>query len=152
VTQIEAIDFGTQLPASNCSGVSSQHMTFENLSNGGSDRSQTVTINTTHFPDYQSQVCLATTVPFTELVIVTNPDGSQSEFLQLTPPTTLPDGTPGFEGLLPDCGAGALHVNCKQTPGVVAGSRQTTVGIPPLQTTHSIAAQIPPGFDMWAGN
>jgi hypothetical protein len=154
VTQVEAIDFGTQLPSSNCSGVSSQHMTFENLSNIGSDRSQTITIQTTDFRDYQSEVCLATRVPFTELVIVTNPDGSKSESLQLTTQsTTLPDGTAGFEGLLPDCGSQALQVNCNKTPGVVANSRVTIPGTPPQTlTTHSIQAQIPPGFDMWVGN
>jgi len=146
VTQVEAIDFGIQLPPSNCSGVSSQHMTFQNLSNGGTDRSQTITINTTDFTGYQSEVCFATTVPFTALNL------STGQLQAANGPLTLPDGSQGFEGLLPDCGNQANQVNCNKNPGVVAGSRQTTVGTPPQLTTHSIAAQIPPGFDSWAGN
>lgn len=149
VTQIESIDFGTQLPPANCSGVKSQHMTYENLSNGadnGSDRSQTITINTTDFQGYSSNVCFATNVQFTQLVIA--PDGTES--LAPATATTLPDGSQGFEGLLPDCGNHALEVNCNKTPGVVSGSRQTTVTS--QGTTHTIAAAIPPGFDWWGSN
>lgn len=147
VTQLESIDFGAPLDPSKCSGVSSPHLTYENLSNGadnGADRSQTITINTTDFPGYVAQACLETKMQFTQLVIA--PDGTQS--LAPANPTTLPDGTPGFQGLLPDCGNQALQVNCSKNPGVL--QRQTTVTA--QGTTHTLVAAIPPGFDLRAGN
>jgi hypothetical protein len=61
-------------------------------------------------------------------------------------PTTLPDGTPGFQGLLPDCGNQALQVNCNKNPGVL--QRQTS----PDGTTHTLVVQVPPGFDSRIGN
>jgi hypothetical protein len=147
VTQVESIDFGAPLDPSKCSGVSSPHLTYENLSNGsdnGSDRSQTITINTTDFPGYVAEGCLETRMQFTQLVIA--PDGTRS--LAPANPTTLPDGTPGFQGLLPDCGNQALQVNCNKNPGVL--QRQTTVTA--QGTTHTLVAAIPPGFDLRAGN
>ena len=150
VTQLEAIDFGPPLDPSKCSGVSSPHLTYENLSNGadnGADRSQTVTINTTDFPGYVSEVCFEDTKKFTQLVIA--PNGTES--LAPANPTTLPDGTPGFQGLLPDCTtwpSQPLQVNCKKNPGVL--QRQTTTTA--QGTTHTVVAAIPPGFDWRAGN
>ena len=147
VALIESIDFGPPLDPSKCSDVSSPHLTYENLSNGadnGADRSQTITINTTDFPGYVAQGCLETTRQFTQLVIA--PDGTQS--LAPANPTTLPDGTPGFQGLLPDCGNQALQVNCTKNPGVL--QRQTSVTA--QGTTHTLVAAIPPGFDLRAGN
>jgi len=150
VTQLEAIDFGPPLDPSKCSGVSSPHLTYENLSNGadnGADRSQTVTINTTDFPGYVSEVCFEDTKKFTQLVIA--PNGTES--LAPANPTTLPDGTPGFQGLLPDCTtwpSQPLQVNCKKNPGVL--QRQTTTTA--QGTTHTVVAAIPPGFDWRLGN
>jgi hypothetical protein len=149
VTQLESIDFGAQLDPNKCSGVSSPHLTYENLSNGadnGSDRSQTVTIKTTEFPKtatspgYVAEACFETRMQFTQLVIA--PDGTES--LAPANPTTLPDGTPGFQGLLPDCGNQALQVNCNKNPGVLL--RQTS------GTVHTLVAAIPPGFDMRISN
>jgi hypothetical protein len=143
VTQLESIDFGKPLDPTKCSGVSSPNLTYENLSNGadnGSDRSQTITINTTDFNGYVSEACLETAKQFTQLVIA--PDGTES--LAPANPTTLPDGTPGFQGLLPDCGNQALQVNCNKNPGVLL--RQTTGNV------HTIVVAIPPGFDMRMSN
>jgi hypothetical protein len=157
VTQLEAINFGTPLDPTKCSGVASPNLTYENLSNGadnGSDRSQTITIKTTdfqpspNFPNgYVAEACLETRMPFTQLVIAS--DGTQS--LAPANPTTLPDGTPGFQGLLADCGNQPLQVNCNKNPGVL--SRQTTFaadGTTPL--THTLVVAIPPGFDMRISN
>jgi hypothetical protein len=150
VTQLESIDFGPPLDPSKCSGVSSPHLTYENLSNGadnGSDRSQTVTINTTDFSGYVSQACLETTAQFTQLVIAA--DGTES--LAPANPTTLPDGSPGFQGLLPNCRTKQwqpLQVNCSKYPGVL--QRQTTVTA--QGTTHTLVAAVPPGFDLRMGN
>jgi len=150
VTQLEAIDFGPPLDPSKCSGVSSPHLTYENLSNGadnGSDRSQTIMINTTDFPTYVAQACFETTKKFTQLVIA--PNGTES--LAPANPTTLPDGTAGFQGLLPDCTtwpSQPLQVNCKKNPGVL--QRQTTTTT--QGTTHTLVAAIPPGFDMRISN
>ena len=141
VTQVESIDFGTPLDPAACSGVSSPHLTAETLSNGsdnGTDRSQTITINTTDFVGYVSEVCLETNVPFTQLVIA--PDGTES----LAPATQTGPST--FQGLLPDCATSPpqpLQVNCSKNPGVL--QRQTTVSA--LGTTHTIVFAIPPGFD-----
>lgn len=153
VTQIESIDFGASLDPSKCSNVSSPHLAYENLSNGadnGSDRSQTITIDTTDFSGYVSQACLETTKQFTALVIA--PDGTRS--LAPASSTTLPDGSPGFQGLLPDCGTQPLQplqVDCNKNPGVL--QRQTTFGpdgVTPL--THTLVAAIPPGFDLRISN
>jgi hypothetical protein len=155
VMQVESIDFGPPLaddhttPNPPCSGVTSPHLTSENLSNGP-DRSQTITINTTHFNGYVAQACFETTTQFTQLMIA--PDGTES--LAPANPTTLPDGSPGFIGLLPDCATSPpqpLQVDCGKNPGVV--SRQTTFaadGTTPL--THTLVAAVPPGFDSRIGN
>jgi hypothetical protein len=142
-TQLESIDFGAPLSPSNCSGVSSPHLTYENLSNGAG-RSQTITINTTDFPGYVAQACLETSAQFTQLVIA--PDGTES--LAPANPTTLPDGSPGFQGLLPDCGTQTLQVNCSKNPGVV----QRLTNVSGQGTTHTLVAAIPPGFDLRIGN
>jgi hypothetical protein len=150
VTQLESINFGAALDPSKCSGVSSPNLTYENLSNGadnGSDRSQTITINTTDFPGYVSQACLETTAQFTQLVI--SADGTES--LAPANPTTLPDGSPGFQGLLPNCKTKPwqpLQVNCTKNPGVL--QRQTTVTA--QGTTHTLVAAVPPEFDLRIGN
>jgi hypothetical protein len=150
VTQLESIDFGPPLDPSKCSGVSSPHLTYEALSNGadnGSDRSETITINTTDFSGYVAQACYETSMQFTQLVIASN--GTES--LAPANPTTLPDGTPGFQGLLPDCATWPPHplqVDCSENPGVL--QRQTTVTA--QGTTHTLVAAIPPGFDMRMGN
>jgi hypothetical protein len=150
VTQLESIDFGPPLDPSKCSGVSSPHLTYENLSNGadnGSDRSQTVTINTTDFSGYVSEVCFEDTKQFTQLVIAS--EGTES--LAPANPTTLPDGSPGFQGLLPDCGTKPLQplqVYCTKNPGV--SQRQTTTTT--QGTTHTVVVAIPPGFDLRMGN
>jgi hypothetical protein len=145
VTQIESIDFAAPLDPKKCSGVSSPHLSYENLSNGadnGSDRSQTITINTTDFPGYVAQACLETKLQFTQLVIA--PDGTES--LAPANPTTQPDGTPGFQGLLPDCGNGPLQVNCNKNPGVLQRQRSAD------DKTHTLVVAIPPGFDMRISN
>jgi hypothetical protein len=145
VTQIESIDFGAPLDPGKCSGVSSPHLTYESLSGGpDNDRKQTITIDTTDFPGYVAQACLEARLRFTQLVIA--PDGTES--LAPANPTTLPDGTHGFQGLLADCGTQALTVNCRKNPGVL--QRQTTVT--PQGTTHTLVAAIPPGFDLRIGN
>jgi hypothetical protein len=150
VTQIESIDLGGPQTL-NCSGLSSPHLTSLNLSGGGnngSDRSQTITITTTHFPDYVAEGCFETAVPFTEKVVV-----SGVVSLKQTTQTMLPDGTIVFQGLLPDCGTQTNQVNCNKTPGVV--SRQTTFatdGPPPTPLTHTLVVQVPPGFDSRIGN
>jgi len=145
VTQLESINFGPPLDPNLCSGVSSPNLTYETLSGGtnnGSDRTQRVTINTTDFPGYVAEACFETAMQFTQLVIAA--DGAES--LAPANPTTLPDGSPGFQGLLPDCGDGALQVDCSENPGVV--ERQTCWG----GTVHQLMAAIPPGFDMRISN
>jgi hypothetical protein len=141
-TQVESIDFGKPLDPGVCSDVSSPHLTYDNLSNGG-DRSQTITINTTDFVGYVSEACLETSRAFTQLVIA--PDGTES----LAPATQTGPST--FQGLLPDCATSRpqpLQVNCSKNPGVQA--RQTTVTA--QGTTHTLIATIPPGFDLRLGN
>jgi hypothetical protein len=138
-------------------------LTYEILSNGadnGSDRSQTITISTTDFQGnttdpqgYESEYCLETKTAFTQLVIPS--PGTQCYStpipagcsLQPASSTTLPDGSPGFVGLLPDCGNQALEVNCGKLPGVL--SRQNAGAGEPV---HTVVVAIPPGFDMRGSN
>jgi hypothetical protein len=148
VTQIQSIDFGAPLDPGKCSGVSSPHLTYLNLSGGsnnGSDRSQTITIVTTDFPGYSAEGCFETAAPFTQLVI--DPT-TGAESLAPASGTKMPDGTigPPFQGLLPDCGNQTLQVNCNKNPGVVL--RQTA----PDGKTHTLQVQVPPGFDSRIGN
>jgi hypothetical protein len=141
-TQLEAIDFGPPLDPSLCSGVSALNLTYDNLSND-SGRTQTITITTTNYPQYDAEGCFETAKQFTQKVI--NPTTGA---VSLAPanPTTLPDGSPGFQGLLPDCGNGALQVDCSKNPGV--SLRQTS----PDGTTHTLVVIVPPGFDARIGN
>jgi hypothetical protein len=147
-TQLESLDFGGPLDASKCSGVSELHLTYENLSNGAG-RSQTITITTTDYsatadhPGYQAEGCFETAQLFTMKVI-----DPTTKAVSLAPanPTTLPDGTPGFQGLLPDCGTQALQVNCSKNPGV--SLRQTSAD----GTVHTLVVIVPPGFDARIGN
>jgi hypothetical protein len=175
VTQLESLDFGPPLnqdpqnPAGptntvpNCSNVTSPHLTYENLSNGadnGSDRSETITTNTTDYQSnttdpqgYESEYCFETKTPFTQLVIPT--PGTQCYSTptpagcSLAPANSilLPDGTPGFVGLLPNCGNQALEVNCGKLPGV--SSRQNPGA---GEAVHTVVIAIPPGFDWRGGN
>jgi hypothetical protein len=146
VTQIQSLDFGAPLDPTKCSGVSSMHYEYGVLSNGadnGSDRTITTSITTTPFSGYQQEFCLETGKAFTQKVI-------SGGFSTLAPasPTIQPDGSPGFQGLLPDCSTPPqqpLQVDCSKNPGVlrrVANADGTT-------TTVAI---LPPGYDFRAGN
>jgi len=148
VTQIESIDFGPPLVGptnpNDCSGVTSPHLTYENLSNGGdkgSDRSQTITINTTNFEGYRHEVCLETSMPFTQVLIAW--DGTRS----LAPADKVGNV---FLGLLPDCSTSPpqpMQVSCSKNPGIL---QRLNVG--DTDPVHTIVAAIPPGFDMRIGN
>ena len=144
VTQVESIDFGAPLVGpqdpNECSGVTSPHLTFYNLFNGadnGSDRSETVTINTTNFAGYESEVCFETNMPFTQLVIA--PDGTES----LAPADQVGNV---FVGLLPDCATSELQANlqvdCNTNPGVL---QRENVG--EGDPVHTVVVAVPPGFD-----
>jgi hypothetical protein len=143
VTQIEALDFGTPLDTSLCGGVTSMHEEFWTLGNGGSDRSQTVTITTTFYSGYQAQVCYFTTKQFTALQIDAN--GNATGLASATPTTV--DGVAGFQGLLADCGSKPLPpntVDCNKNPGLAQrgtdngdGTRTTVIAVPPGFDAHS---------------
>lgn len=145
VTQIQALDFGTPLDSSLCSDVTSLHEAYWNLSGGannGSDRSQTVSITTTPYPGYTSDVCFFTTKQFNQIVL---PDRST---LVPANPTTV-DGTAGYQGLLPDCGSKPLQpgqVDCTKNPGLLSRGVTNADG-----TVTSVIA-VPPGFDARAYN
>lgn len=139
VTQIEALDFGTPLDPNLCSGVTAIHEEYWTFSTGGTDRSQTVSITTTPYSEYQAEVCLFTSKPFTQLVLT---DGAPTALAPAT--ATTVDGTPGFQGLLPDCGTNPLPpltVNCAKNPGV---EQRGTLN--PDGTRTSVIA-VPAGFD-----
>ena len=134
VTQIQALDFGPPLPANLCSNVSALHFSYWKLSNGadnGSGRSQTVSITTTPpSSGFLQEFCLETSQQFTQKVL---PAGNLEPANQVT----LPDGSPGFQGLLPNC---VTQVDCKKLPGVL---RRVTNP----DGTRTTVAMIPPGFD-----
>jgi hypothetical protein len=152
VTQIESLDYGTPLASGPCSGVSSVNYEYDKLSSGGSDRAQTVTITTTTeglLPgQYVQEVCNADNKPFTAKVIDPN---TGAVTLAPAVATTLPDGTAGFQGLLPDCGTKPLasnQVDCTKNPGVERG-----LSSPPDSTpTSTTVVAIPAGFDGFRGN
>jgi hypothetical protein len=148
-TQIEALDFGQPLDSNLCPGVTALHFESWNVSNG-SDRSETVSITTTPYSGYQPQVCYFTTKQFTALEPtngVPNPCTSavsNGECLALASPTKI-DGTPGYQGLLADCGTKPLPpltVDCSKNPGVT----ERGVGNPIVGPFTTVIA-VPPGFD-----
>jgi hypothetical protein len=147
VTQVQALDFGTPLDPNLCSGITSLHEAYWNLSNGadnGSDRSQTVSITTTFYDGYDPHVCFFTSKPFTQVVLT---NGIPSALAPAT--ATTVDGTVGYQGLLPDCGTKPLQpyqVDCTKNPGL----QQRGVTNPDGTVTSVIA--VPPGFDARAYN
>jgi hypothetical protein len=147
VTQIQALDFGTRLDPNLCSGVTSRHDEYWNLSDGsddGSDRSQTVSITTTPDSSYDPHVCFFTAKPFTQVVLT---NGTPSALIPATQTTV--DGTPGYQGLLPDCGTKPLQpyqVDCTKNPGLQQRGVTNSDG-----TVTSVIA-VPPGFDARAYN
>jgi hypothetical protein len=146
VTQIQSLDFGAPLDPTKCSGVSSMHYEYGVLSNGaddGSDRTITTSITTTPFPGYQQEFCLETGKPFTQKVI-----SGGLPTLAPASPTIQPDGTPGFQGLLPDCRTSPqqpLQVDCTKNPGVLRR-------VSNADGTTTTVAVLPPGYDFRAGN
>jgi hypothetical protein len=147
VTQIQSLDFGRALDPAKCSGVSSVHYEYGVLSNGadnGSDRTITTSITTTPFSGYQQEFCLETGKLFTQKIIPL----MGAPFLAAANATTMPDGTPGYQGLLPDCGnppLQPLQVDCTKNPGV-----QQRLANP--DGTSTTTAVLPPGYDFRAGN
>jgi hypothetical protein len=147
VTQLQALDFGTPLNPSLCSGITSLHDAYWNLSNGadnGSDRSQTVSITTTFYSGYDAHVCFFTAKPFKQVVLT---NGMPSALVPAT--ATTVDGTAGFQGLLPDCGTKPLQpyqVDCTKNPGLQQRGVMNADG-----TVTSVIA-VPPGFDARAYN
>jgi hypothetical protein len=142
VTQIEALDFGTPLDTSLCGGITSIHEEFWSLSDGGSDRSQTVAITTTFYSGYQAQVCYFTTKQFTALQLT---NGQPSGLVPATPTTV--DGVAGFQGLLADCGSKPLPpltVDCSKNPGLTQRGTDNGDG------TRTTVIAVPPGFDAHA--
>jgi hypothetical protein len=148
VTQIEALDFGPPPDPSLCQGalgpVSSAHYTYWDMFNGadnGEDRSQTVSITTTPgFPGFQQELCLVSHQQFT---MKTFDSSIGSYVLAPANPTTFSDGSPAFEGLLPDCGnkpLPPLTVDCSKLPGVL--QRLTN-----SDGTTTTIGSIAPGFD-----
>jgi hypothetical protein len=148
VTQIQALDFGPPPQASLCSGplgpVSSGHYTYWDMFNGadnGSDRLQTVSITTTPgFPGFQQELCFVSHQQFT---MKTCDSTTGSCVLAPANPTTFSDGSPAFEGLLPDCGTKPLPpltVDCSKLPGVL--ERLTN-----SDGTTTTVGSIAPGFD-----
>ena len=148
VTQIQALDFGTRLDPNLCSGVTSSHDEYWNLSNGadnGSDRSQTVSITTTPDSSYDPHVCFFTAKPFTQVVLT---KGNPPALAPATGPINI-DGTIGYQGLLPDCGTKPLQpyqVDCTKNPGLQQRGVTNSDG-----TVTSVIA-VPPGFDARAYN
>jgi hypothetical protein len=154
VTQVQALDFGTPLDRSLCSGITSLHEAYWDLSDGnGSDRSQIVSITTTLDSDYNANsgydpnVCFYTSKPFTQLVLV---QGVRS----LAPATAIPlgGGKFAYQGLLPDCGNKPLQpnqVDCSKNPGLrERGATNTNSD----GTTATSVIAVPPGFDARAYN
>jgi hypothetical protein len=153
VTQIESLDYG-HFDATYCSGVSSVHYEYDKLLGSGSDRAQTVTITTTiqNYPStghYVQEVCLDSNKPFTAKVV----DANDNFVPPLVPAhqTTLPDGSLGYQGLLPDCGTKPLaanQVDCSKNPGVERNLSNPDNG----DGTSTTVIASPPGFDALRGN
>lgn len=139
-TQIEALDFGTPLDSSLCSGITALHQEYWDLS-ADSDRTQTVSITTTPYPGYQPFVCYFTPDRSFTALVLTN--GKPSGVAPATP--TTEDGVAGWQGLLPECAKvqppPPLAVDCTSNPGFLSR------GVVNPDGTLTTVIVIPPGFD-----
>lgn len=132
----EALDYGQPLPASDCSGVTSNHDEYVNGAalSGTNARSFTVTITTTDYSGYLAELCMTTSKLFVAKY-VSLPGDTLVDYANALA-VTQPDGTTGYAGLVPNCGTQGIP---KNNPCVVSRS---TVG-----NVHTIVASIPAGFD-----
>jgi hypothetical protein len=139
----ESTDFGTQPTASECEGYTATHDVYWNLV-GATDRTKQVSITTTVLAGVTGSMikgqdnCLLAPFPFTEINESTNPPS-----LTPAPATTLPDGSSGFAGLLPDCGKKNLQVDPTTNPCVVSRTGTNTLSGGTLTITISIPAGEP---------
>ncbi|MDE3130299.1 MAG: hypothetical protein KGL16_04035 [Acidobacteriota bacterium] len=137
----EAIDYGTTLdPAADCSGVQSNHDEYVSgpALTGTNARSFTVTITTADYSGYLAELCMTTSKLFVAKYI-SLPGDTLVNYAPAVP-VTQPDGTSGYAGLVPDCGAQGVP---KNNPCVVSRSQTTSNGT----ILHQIVASIPAGFD-----
>ena len=107
---------------------------------GSNARSLTVTITTTNFAGYQAELCAQTSKTFR----AKSQPGNTFTLVSATPTPQL-DGSPGFEGLLPDCStnpqAASPTVNPKTYPCVLSRSTSAAGNV------HTMVASYPAGFD-----
>jgi hypothetical protein len=118
----ESLDFGNPLTPGQCEGYNAFHQVFWDLSSF-SGRIATISITTTTLLNVSGSAikgqdnCLSAPKEFTEINDGTNPPS-----LAPAPPFPQPDGTPGFSGLLPDCGKKSNQVDPTTNPCVVSRS------------------------------
>jgi hypothetical protein len=141
----ESLDYG---PALNnhgqCGGATftTDHSEYINgiALEGSNARSLTVTITTTDFAGYQAELCAQTSKTF----LAKSQLGNTFTLMSATPTPQL-DGSPGFEGLLPDCStnpqAVSPTVNPKTYPCVLSRSTSSD------QKVHTMVVSYPAGFD-----
>ena len=144
---VQSIDFGNW-PASvrqaECGGAS-LHFTYQaftplNPLSPPVTRPISATITTTELGLTQrnfnasvsgQEICLAQASPFTAKVKSTTGDGdndADDQTLIPAPAVMLPDGTPGYAGLEPDCGTGPNQVPAGSSPCVTSRSGNLSGG------------------------
>jgi hypothetical protein len=138
----ESLDYGPALNDKGQCGANfnTDHSEYINgiALEGSNARSLTVTITTTDFMGYQAEICAQTSKSF-----LAKTQANAPFTLVSATPTPQLDGSPGFEGLLPDCStnpqAVSPTVNPKTYPCVLS---RGTVG-----NVHTMVASYPAGFD-----
>jgi hypothetical protein len=124
----ESLDFGNPLTPGQCEGYQANHQVFWDL-NSFSGRIATISITTTTLlPVSGSAIkgqdnCLSAPKEFTEINDATKPPSlAPAPGGPGFPAFNQPDGTPGFSGLLPDCGKKSNQVDPSTNPCVVSRS------------------------------
>jgi hypothetical protein len=143
----ETVDFGSQsamqtINLNNCDNYSAPHFEFVGLTEQRlitSSITTTVLFNITGSAINGQDDCFAATTPFQALNEATNPSS-----LMPARAATLPDGTTGFAGLLPDCGKKANQVNPTTGPCV-----QSRTGLSNPLGGGTLTITITSPFDYW---
>jgi hypothetical protein len=140
----ESLDFGVHMSAAQCEGYDAAHDVYWNL-DPASGRIALVSITTTVLSGQITgsmikgqDSCLAAPKEFTEENESTTPSS-----LTPAPPATLPDGSPGFSGLLPDCGSKKGEVPAASNPCVLS---RTGTSNPGGGGTLTLVTSVPASF------
>lgn len=143
----ESIDYGPPLnDQGQCGGANfnTDHSEYINgiALEGSSARSLTVTITTTYFSGYQAELCAQTSKTF----LAKSQLGNTFTLVSATYTPQL-DGSPGYEGLLPDCSTNPQAVSPTVKPKTYPCVLSRSVLSTSPGSVNTMVVSYPAGFD-----